>query len=263
MRACAPRRGTVRRLALRRHLALAALLAALAAAPLAAANECLWITATGAQTSTIFVDGFESGNTALWEAPFFPSYSLPATEDLAAEVTLDPAIVGVMNISAAAYPDPDDPTGKFVRVKVKPVRPVKHEVSLKAIKADPELRRIPVVILTTSKAEEDIYRTYDLGANSYIMKPVTFDGLVEVMRGLGRYWVEIVELPGEAVVDRRAHAGVEQPVGDDRRSRIVGAGELMGKAGIVTDRQAREGADDLRIAEGGGVGHRSLPLCSF
>jgi CheY-like chemotaxis protein len=67
--------------------------------------------------------------------------------------------------------------------------------ALKEIKADPELRRIPVVILTTSKAEEDIYRTYDLGANSYIMKPVTFDGLVEVMRGLGRYWVEIVELP--------------------------------------------------------------------
>lgn len=67
--------------------------------------------------------------------------------------------------------------------------------ALKEIKADPELRRIPVVVLTTSKAEEDIYRTYDLGANSYIMKPVTFDGLVEVMRGLGRYWVEIVELP--------------------------------------------------------------------
>lgn len=67
--------------------------------------------------------------------------------------------------------------------------------ALREIKADPELRRIPVVILTTSKAEEDIYRTYDLGANSYITKPVTFEGLVEVMRGLGRYWVEIVELP--------------------------------------------------------------------
>lgn len=67
--------------------------------------------------------------------------------------------------------------------------------ALREIKADPELRRIPVVILTTSKAEEDVYRTYDLGANSYIMKPVTFEGLVEVMKGLGRYWVEIVELP--------------------------------------------------------------------
>jgi len=67
--------------------------------------------------------------------------------------------------------------------------------ALAEIKAEPSLRRIPVVILTTSKAEEDVYRSYDLGANSYITKPVTFDALVEVMRGLGRYWLEIVELP--------------------------------------------------------------------
>jgi CheY-like chemotaxis protein len=61
--------------------------------------------------------------------------------------------------------------------------------------ADPELRRIPIVVLTTSKAEEDIYRSYDLGANSFITKPVTFPGLVEVMKNLGRYWFEIVDLP--------------------------------------------------------------------
>ncbi|MBV9468559.1 MAG: response regulator [Abitibacteriaceae bacterium] len=67
--------------------------------------------------------------------------------------------------------------------------------ALKEIKADPSLRRIPVVILTTSQAEEDIYRTYDLGANSFITKPVTFAGLVEIMRGIGKYWIEIVELP--------------------------------------------------------------------
>jgi CheY-like chemotaxis protein len=67
--------------------------------------------------------------------------------------------------------------------------------ALKEIKADPELRRIPVVVLTTSKAEEDIYRTYDLGANSFITKPVSFEGLVSVMRDIGRYWIEIVELP--------------------------------------------------------------------
>lgn len=67
--------------------------------------------------------------------------------------------------------------------------------ALQEIKADPELRYIPIVILTTSKAEEDIYRTYDLGANSYITKPVTFNSLVEVMRSLGRYWFEIVDLP--------------------------------------------------------------------
>ena len=68
--------------------------------------------------------------------------------------------------------------------------------ALKEIKADPNLRTIPVVVLTTSKAEEDILRTYELGVNSYITKPVTFDGMVEVMNSLGQYWFEIVELPG-------------------------------------------------------------------
>jgi CheY-like chemotaxis protein len=67
--------------------------------------------------------------------------------------------------------------------------------ALKEIKSDPELRRIPVVIMTTSKADEDIVRSYDSGANSYITKPVTFDNLVEVISNLGRYWFEIVELP--------------------------------------------------------------------
>ena len=67
--------------------------------------------------------------------------------------------------------------------------------ALKEIKSDPHLRHLPIVVLTTSKAEEDIYRTYDLGVNSFITKPVTFDGLVSVMRALGRYWFEIVELP--------------------------------------------------------------------
>jgi CheY-like chemotaxis protein len=67
--------------------------------------------------------------------------------------------------------------------------------ALKEIKSDPSLRRIPVVILTTSKAEEDMLRGYDLGAASYITKPVTFSALVELMRILGKYWVEFVELP--------------------------------------------------------------------
>ena len=68
--------------------------------------------------------------------------------------------------------------------------------ALREIKADPELRRIPVIVLTTSKAEEDIYRTYDLGANSFISKPVQFASLVDVMKQIKRYWIEIVELPG-------------------------------------------------------------------
>ncbi len=67
--------------------------------------------------------------------------------------------------------------------------------ALAEIKADPHLRRIPVVILTTSKADEDIIRSYDLGVNSYITKPVTFQGFVDAMRILNQYWFELVKLP--------------------------------------------------------------------
>jgi CheY-like chemotaxis protein len=67
--------------------------------------------------------------------------------------------------------------------------------ALAEIKADPALRHIPVVVLTTSKAEEDIIRSYDLGVNSYITKPVSFQGLAEAMRVLSQYWFEIVKLP--------------------------------------------------------------------
>jgi CheY-like chemotaxis protein len=67
--------------------------------------------------------------------------------------------------------------------------------ALKEIKEDPALRHIPIVVLTTSKAEEDILRTYDLGVSSFITKPVTFAGLVDLMQGLTRYWFEIVTLP--------------------------------------------------------------------
>jgi CheY-like chemotaxis protein len=69
--------------------------------------------------------------------------------------------------------------------------------ALAEIKADPRLRQIPVVVLTTSKAEEDIVRSYDLGVSSFITKPVTFDGLVEAMRVFSHYWFEIVALPPE------------------------------------------------------------------
>ncbi len=67
--------------------------------------------------------------------------------------------------------------------------------ALMEIKADPDLRRIPVVVLTTSQAEEDVLRTYDLGANSFITKPVTFESLVDLVTVLGKYWFGIVELP--------------------------------------------------------------------
>ena len=67
--------------------------------------------------------------------------------------------------------------------------------ALREIKADSQLRSIPIIVLTTSKAEEDIYRSYDLGANSFIIKPMTFSSLVEVMRAIGKYWFETVKLP--------------------------------------------------------------------
>ena len=70
--------------------------------------------------------------------------------------------------------------------------------ALAEIKSDPDLRRIPVVVLTTSKAEEDIVRTYDLGVNSFVSKPVTFDGLASVMQTLACYWFDLVELPDGA-----------------------------------------------------------------
>ncbi|MBU0485610.1 MAG: response regulator [Proteobacteria bacterium] len=67
--------------------------------------------------------------------------------------------------------------------------------ALEEIKGDPKLRSIPIVVMTTSKAEEDIVRSYDLGVNSFITKPVSFVGLVDVMQALAKYWFEIVELP--------------------------------------------------------------------
>jgi two-component system response regulator len=71
--------------------------------------------------------------------------------------------------------------------------------ALSEIKAHPNLRNIRVVVMTTSKAEEDILRTYDLGASSYVTKPVTFTALVDVITTMGRYWLEIVELPNGEV----------------------------------------------------------------
>ncbi len=69
--------------------------------------------------------------------------------------------------------------------------------ALREIKGNPRLRRIPVVVLTTSQSDEDIVRSYDLGVNSYVRKPMRFHDFVEEVKALGRYWFEIVELPRE------------------------------------------------------------------
>jgi len=69
--------------------------------------------------------------------------------------------------------------------------------ALQEIKAHPRLRNIRIIVMTTSKAEADVIQSYDLSAASYITKPVTFERLVEVIKTLGKYWLEIVELPPE------------------------------------------------------------------
>jgi CheY-like chemotaxis protein len=67
--------------------------------------------------------------------------------------------------------------------------------ALRELKADNVFKSIPVIILTTSMEEKDIVRSYELGVNSFIIKPVTYSGLVEFTRVLGEYWFEIAELP--------------------------------------------------------------------
>jgi len=67
---------------------------------------------------------------------------------------------------------------------------------LEEVKNDPDLRRIPIVVLTTSEAEEDVMRSYDLHANAYVTKPVDFDRFVEVIRQIDEFFISVVRLPG-------------------------------------------------------------------
>ena len=69
---------------------------------------------------------------------------------------------------------------------------------LAEIKNSPALKHIPVVVLTTSKAEEDVLKSYQIGSNSYIVKPVSFAALTEVVREIGRYWLDTVDLPADS-----------------------------------------------------------------
>ena len=66
---------------------------------------------------------------------------------------------------------------------------------LAAVKGDPELRQIPIVVLTTSESEEDVLRSYELHANAYVTKPVDFDRFIEVVRQIDEFFVGIVRLP--------------------------------------------------------------------
>jgi CheY-like chemotaxis protein len=93
------------------------------------------------------------------------------------------------------YADPADaPTPGLILLDLNMPKKDGREV-LAEIKSEPRLRQIPVVVLTTSKTEEDIVRSYELGVNSFITKPVTFEGLVAAMTVFTQYWFEIVALP--------------------------------------------------------------------
>jgi CheY-like chemotaxis protein len=93
------------------------------------------------------------------------------------------------------YSDPaQSPTPGLILLDLNMPKKDGREV-LTELKGDPELRKIPVVVLTTSKTEEDIIRSYALGVNSFITKPVTFEALVQAMTVFTQYWFEIVALP--------------------------------------------------------------------
>jgi two-component system response regulator len=89
---------------------------------------------------------------------------------------------------------PDPP--KLILLDLKLPRLNGHEV-LKRIKDDPRTSGIPVVVLTSSSEEKDVMRTYDVGAHSYIVKPVNFEQLTEAVRGIGKYWLVVNHPPGD------------------------------------------------------------------
>ncbi|WP_082495124.1 response regulator [Cellulomonas sp. Leaf334] len=89
----------------------------------------------------------------------------------------------------------DAPTPDLVLLDLNLPRMDGREV-LQALKADANLRSIPVVVLTTSEAEEDVVRSYSLHANAYVTKPVDFDRFIEVVRQIDEFFVEVVRLPG-------------------------------------------------------------------
>ena len=93
------------------------------------------------------------------------------------------------------YADPkDSPRPGLILLDLNMPRKDGRE-ALREIKSDHRLRDIPIIILTTSKTDEDVVRSYNLGVNSYIAKPVTFSALVGIMQAIGKYWFKIVELP--------------------------------------------------------------------
>ncbi len=96
--------------------------------------------------------------------------------------------------SIGAKPGSDKPMPRLILLDLNMPKMDGRE-ALRAIKSDPALRRIPVIVFTTSSAEEDIATSYDLGVNSFIIKPASFERLVDVMRSIKSYWIDTVALP--------------------------------------------------------------------
>jgi CheY-like chemotaxis protein len=93
-----------------------------------------------------------------------------------------------------SYSDETAPTPDLILLDLN--MPKKDGIeALKEIKSNKEFKKIPVIVLTTSSAEEDIIKSYELGVNSFITKPVTFEGLVKVVKEIDNYWFELVKLP--------------------------------------------------------------------
>ena len=105
------------------------------------------------------------------------------------------AAIGGMALFVQVGQAADAPTPDLILLDLNLPRMDGREV-LQALKADDGLRSIPVVVLTTSKAEEDILRSYDLHANAYVTKPVDFNRFIEVVRQIDEFFVTVVKLPG-------------------------------------------------------------------
>lgn len=103
-------------------------------------------------------------------------------------------LLDYLNRRAAWAQSEDSPTPTLILLDLNMPRMDGRE-ALRAIKSDSVLCHIPIVVLTTSRAEADVVRSYASGVNSFITKPVTFSGLVDAMKVMGRYWFEIVDLP--------------------------------------------------------------------
>jgi CheY-like chemotaxis protein len=95
-----------------------------------------------------------------------------------------------------AQPYADAPRPDLILLDLNLPRRDGREV-LQEIKADPDLRHIPVIVLTTSKAQEDVLRSYQLHANAYVTKPVDFDGFIEAVKQIDHFFVSVVQLPPE------------------------------------------------------------------